>query len=192
MPAEITDKFAIGTKCVIVSDCDLRGDITIGSGTVLQPRCTILALSGPIILGENNILEENVVIVNRLKQPLIIGDSNLFQVGSRIESPKIGSFNNFGIRSRISPHVQVQDNVTVGAGCIVLPSPFPDPEGEHEEVESIGTVETLKTFTTVFGSDNRRRFNDSKEGVVQDRALFVKHIEYLRETLPRFFKLKMF
>lgn len=52
-------------------------------GTVLQPRCTILAMSGPIILGSNNIVEENVVIVNRLKQPMIIGDNNLFEVGCR-------------------------------------------------------------------------------------------------------------
>jgi len=55
-------------------------------GTVLQPRCTILAMSGPIILGSNNIVEENVVIVNRLKQPMVIGDNNLFEVGCRQSS----------------------------------------------------------------------------------------------------------
>lgn len=35
-------------------------------GTILHPRCTILALLGPIIIGSNCIIEENVVIVNRL------------------------------------------------------------------------------------------------------------------------------
>ena len=161
---------------------------------MLHPRCTILALSGPIFLGSNNILEENVVIVNRLKQPLTIGDSNLFQVGCRIESPTIGNYNNFGIRSRVSPHIAIRDNVTVGAGCIVLPCPFPSPSPseEEQEQEDSSSIETLKSFTTVFGSDNRRRLNDSKEGTVQEKALFVKHIEYLRETLPKFFKLKMF
>ncbi|GAA5878797.1 hypothetical protein JCM16303_007186 [Sporobolomyces ruberrimus] len=209
MPAEIKDSFNIGTKCVIVADSDLRGEITIGSGSVLQPRCTILALSGPIIIGSNNIIEENVVIVNRLKQPLVIGDYNLFQVGCRIESPKIGDYNNFGIRSRVSPHVQVESNCTIGAGCIVLPSPFPPttipsttaPGPEPEEGEAARekmkfdpttTIETLVSCTNVFGSENRRRVNDNGEGSVQEKALFVKHIEYLRESLPRFHKLKMF
>jgi len=27
------DNFQVGTKCVVVADCDLRGEITIGSGT---------------------------------------------------------------------------------------------------------------------------------------------------------------
>lgn len=54
------------------------------------------------------------------------------------------------------------------------------------------TIETLVSYTNVFGSENRRRVNDSGEGSVQEKALFVKHIEHLRESLPRFHKLKMF
>lgn len=40
-----------------------------GAGTVLHPRCTILALSGPIVVGSNCIVEENVVMVNRCAAP---------------------------------------------------------------------------------------------------------------------------
>ncbi|GAA5840644.1 hypothetical protein JCM5353_000259 [Sporobolomyces roseus] len=219
MPTEIKDNFQVGTKCVVVADCDLRGEITIGSGTVLQPRCTILAMSGPIILGSNNIVEENVVIVNRLKQPMVIGDNNLFEVGCRIESPSIGSNNTFGIRSRVSPHLVVESNCTIGAGCIVLPSPFPLPslistppplsqeEGGFDASNEEGSdstmlpppssssesqsIETLVSNTHVFGSENRRR-KGTAEGQGQSKALFVKHLDYLRETLPRFHKLKMF
>ncbi len=61
------------------------------TGTILQPRCTILAVSGPIIFGENNIVEENVIIVNRHKQPMVIGDHNLFEVGSRAGIPSLMS-----------------------------------------------------------------------------------------------------
>ncbi|GAA5910791.1 uncharacterized protein JCM6883_000317 [Sporobolomyces salmoneus] len=204
MPTEIKDSFSIGPKCVIVADCDLRGEITIGSGTVLQPRCTLLALSGSIILGSNNIIEENVVIVNRLKKPLVIGDHNLFQVGARIESPRIGDWNDFGIRSRTSPHVSIESYCTIGAGCLVLPSPFPSPsasasrteppqEGGEDLEEISTTLETLPSNTHVFGSENRRRVNSTPgEGTGQGKALFVKHLEYLRETLPRFQKLRMF
>jgi dynactin-6 len=121
-----------------------------------------------------------------------------------IESPKIGDYNQFGICSRVSPHVSIESNCSIGAGCIVLPSPFPSTSsattldttitnlgGEETEGEA-QSLETLSSFTSVFGSDNRRRTNDSGEGTVQEKALFVKHLGYLSETLPRFFKLKMF
>ncbi|GAA6027377.1 hypothetical protein JCM8097_007809 [Rhodosporidiobolus ruineniae] len=245
MPIEIHDNFKVGTKTVVVEACDLRGDITIGSGTILQPKCTIVAAAGPIIFGQNNIVEENVVIVNRHKEPLIIGDSNLFEVGCRIESPSIGSHNTFGIKSRVSPHVAVGSHCVVGAGCVVLPSPFASsssttpspaattptpatptaavpetPSAEPPEPPSSDTSmagpssspppsspppvssiapsppsssasDSLPDHTHVFGSENRCR-KASGEGTGQAKALFVKHHEYLRDTLPKFHKLKMF
>ncbi|GAA5908304.1 hypothetical protein JCM6882_006796 [Rhodosporidiobolus microsporus] len=233
MPAEIKDSFKVGTKTVVVNDCDLRGDITLGSGTILQPRCTVIAASGPIIFGSNNVVEELAIIVNRHKEPLIIGDSNLFEVGCRVESPSIGSHNTFGIRSRVSPHVAVGSHCTIGAGCTVLPSPFlptppadeasaapPDPPSSDAPESDVSMaaassspspatsplpssaptpppapsadgVDTLPDHTHVFGSENRRR-KASGEGTGQAKALFVKHWEYLRETLPKYHKLKMF
>ncbi|TNY22724.1 trimeric LpxA-like protein [Rhodotorula diobovata] len=238
---DIKDSFKVGSRTVVVQDCDLRGDITIGSGTVLHPRCTILAVGGPIIFGSNNIVEENVVIVNRLRQPMVIGDNNLFEVGCRIESPSIGDWNTFGIRSRVSSFVQVGSNCVVGAGCIVLPSPFPNgspfttpqppelpPKTTDAALLEVPTTDTpmsspaptpsgspapaspspasapspaprsaqtpsdsLPDYTHVFGSENRRR-KASGEGTGQAKALFVKHWEYLRETLPKHHKLKMF
>ncbi|GAA5928220.1 uncharacterized protein JCM15063_003824 [Sporobolomyces koalae] len=194
MPPDIKDSIQVGPKCVVVDSCDLRGDITIGPGTVLQPRCTLLALSGPIILGSNNIVEENVVIVNRLKRPLVIGDHNLFQVGARIESPTVGDHNSFGIRSRTSPHVTIGSHCSIGAGCIVLPNPFAatTTTSAATEDETDATVDKVADYTHVFGADNRQTIYDSGEGSVQERALFAKHLDYLRETLPKFHKLKMF
>ncbi|GAA5997919.1 dynactin subunit 6 [Rhodotorula paludigena] len=220
MPPDIKDSFKVGSKTVVVHDCDLRGDITIGSGTILQPRCTIVAAAGPIIFGSNNIVEETAVIVNRLKQPMIIGDNNLFEVGCRIEAPSIGSDNTFGIRSRVSSAVSVASNCVVGAGCVVLPSPFAsakaksgtaqeaigddvsmasasaEPEAATAapptpDTQSTPPHGTLADYTHVFGAENRRRTATS-EGSGQAKALFVKHWEYLRETLPKYHKLKMF
>ncbi|GAA5843616.1 hypothetical protein JCM11251_007132 [Rhodosporidiobolus azoricus] len=233
MPAEIKDLFKVGTKTVVVNDCDLRGDITLGSGTILQPRCTVIAASGPIIFGSNNIVEELAIIVNRHKEPLIIGDGNLFEVGCRVECPSIGSHNTFGIRSRVSPHVAVGSYCTIGAGCTVLPSPFastpsssssappeaadapasdaldpdvsmaapssdsptpatsPPPSSAPTPPPPSNGVDALPDHTHVFGSENRRR-KASGEGMGQAKALFVKHHEYLRETLPKYHKLKMF
>lgn len=52
----------------------------------MHPKCTIVAVAGPIVIGKNNILEENVVIVNRSKPVMTIGDANHFQVASRQSS----------------------------------------------------------------------------------------------------------
>ncbi|GAA5981747.1 hypothetical protein JCM10908_004586 [Rhodotorula pacifica] len=234
MPQDIVDAFKVGPKAVVVADCDLRGDITLGPGTILQPRCTILAVSGPIIFGENNIVEDNVIIVNRHKQPMLIGDQNLFEVGCRVESPVIGSHNVFGIRSRVLPSVSVGNHCVVGAGCLVQADPFaaagankvgqsdrpsagaevpsetgeaaassaelvtdpiaaahPPPTAAPPTLAPTSTSDTLSDYTHVFGSENRRR-KATNEGEGQGKALFAKHWEYLRDTLPRYHKLKMF
>ncbi|CEQ40353.1 SPOSA6832_01953, partial [Sporobolomyces salmonicolor] len=52
-------------------------------------------------------------------------------------------------------------------------------------------LDSLVDYTHVFGLENRRRVA-SREGTGQAKALFVKHWEYLRETLPRYHKLKLF
>lgn len=51
--------------------------------------------------------------------------------------------------------------------------------------------DSLANYTHVFGSENRRR-KATSEGDGQAKALFAKHWEYLRDTLPRYHKLKMF
>uniref|UniRef100_A0A6P7GII6 Dynactin subunit 6 n=1 Tax=Diabrotica virgifera virgifera TaxID=50390 RepID=A0A6P7GII6_DIAVI len=50
---------------LVCEDCKLRGDITIGSGTIIHPGATIIAEAGPIIIGDNCLIEEQVKIVHR-------------------------------------------------------------------------------------------------------------------------------
>lgn len=59
------DKLNVGSRVTIAQDCDLRGEITLASGTVVHPKCSILAIDGPIEIGQNCIVEETAVIVNR-------------------------------------------------------------------------------------------------------------------------------
>lgn len=58
-------RIKIANGAVVCSECELQGDIVIGARTVIHPRAKILALSGPIIIGENNIIEEQVQIINK-------------------------------------------------------------------------------------------------------------------------------
>ena len=70
---------------MVCQDVELKGDITIGSGivvenaqlglhsslmlvstgTIVHPKATIFAIAGPIVIGANCIIEEAAIIVNR-------------------------------------------------------------------------------------------------------------------------------
>lgn len=50
---------------MICQDAELKGEISIGAGTVVHPKATIFAVAGPIEIGADCIVEENAVIVNR-------------------------------------------------------------------------------------------------------------------------------
>ncbi|PWZ00227.1 trimeric LpxA-like protein [Testicularia cyperi] len=211
------DNLVVGTRVIIPQEADLRGDISIGSGTVIHPKATILALQGPISIGSDCIIEETAVIVNRSRNLLKIGDSNLFEVGCRIEASVIGSNNIFEVRSKVASNVAVGSFCTIGAGCTVVPQPllredlssiFDD--GDEDEQGSLKTTgddnaetdedvanvqsdeirDELPDRTVVFGADCKRRLW-SGEGAQQQAALHAKHLEYLRELIPRVHKLKI-
>ncbi|OJT01829.1 Dynactin subunit 6 [Trametes pubescens] len=61
----IRDKFTIHSKAVVCQDVELKGDITIGAGTIVHPKATIFAIAGPIVIGSGCIIEEGAIIVNR-------------------------------------------------------------------------------------------------------------------------------
>jgi dynactin-6 len=65
--AIISFSVKIAPGAMVCNECELRGDITIGSMTVIHPRASIIAEAGPIIIGECNIVEEQARIVNRLE-----------------------------------------------------------------------------------------------------------------------------
>lgn len=55
----------ISAQAIVCHESKLRGDITIGMNTIVHPRATIIAEAGPIIIGQNNIIEEQAYIINR-------------------------------------------------------------------------------------------------------------------------------
>ncbi|KIY72010.1 hypothetical protein CYLTODRAFT_434980 [Cylindrobasidium torrendii FP15055 ss-10] len=166
------DKFSIHSKAVVCQDVELKGDITIGSGTVVHPKATIFAISGPIAIGSGNIIEEGAVILNRRKEVMRIGDENLFEIMARVECPSIGNYNTFGARSRTHHTIRVQNFTNIGAGCLAVPT--------EDEV--------LDDYTIVYGPAAERRIWSGK-GKVQEIDLRRKHAEYLREMLPKFNRL---
>lgn len=50
---------------IVCKETKIRGDVTIGSMTIVHPCAKILAEAGPIVIGDGNIIEEQVVIINQ-------------------------------------------------------------------------------------------------------------------------------
>jgi dynactin-6 len=122
-----------------------------------------------------------------------IGDDNLFEIGCRaspsyctapkcrphvrifagVESPSVGNFNTISTRARVHHTVRISSYCVVGAGCLVVPA----------------DDEVMDEFTVVYGPSAERRIWSGR-GQVQEGDLRRKHAEYLRETLPKFNRLR--
>ena len=73
----------ISKGAMVAAEAKIEGDVFIGPGTVINPLCEIRSISGPIIIGEDNIFEERVTVVCNYESDLgiNIGSLNLFEVG---------------------------------------------------------------------------------------------------------------
>mmetsp|Transcript_16185 Transcript_16185/g.21439 ORF Transcript_16185/g.21439 Transcript_16185/m.21439 type:complete len:198 (+) Transcript_16185:30-623(+) len=135
---EIGEGSLVCDEALIISSGE--HNIEIGAKTIVHPLARIEAISGPIIIGEGNIIEEFCEIINNVsEEPLIIGNSNLFEVGSAIHANKVGTYNVF------KPRCRVDANSSIGNGCM------------------IGSTVHIQEGTAVGDNSVLFRFGDSRE-----------------------------
>ena len=85
----------ISPKATVCADTVIEGDVTIGESTVIQPGVIIRAVGGPIVIGNRNIVEERVELVNPATPdgspapPMVIGSLNVFEVASKVHGAKV-------------------------------------------------------------------------------------------------------
>ncbi|PKI85605.1 hypothetical protein MVES_000003 [Malassezia vespertilionis] len=103
-------------RAIVAAEADVKGDVTIGSGTVVHPRARIHATSAPIVLGNNCIVEELATIDN---EPMTVGDGNVFRVSSLVRAQTTGNCNVFEARCSVASNVHVSNFCVIGAGCVV-------------------------------------------------------------------------
>ena len=105
----------LNNGCIVCKTSSLHGDISIGSGTIVHPFATIEARNGTIVIGDNNIIEENVEIINDGADDsiMIIGNGNTFQVGSKIHCRKMGNNN------LIESGCVLSRDVVLSFGCVI-------------------------------------------------------------------------
>lgn len=116
----VENDIKICEKALVCSEyTTLRGDILIGSKTVIHPTAKILANKGKIIIGDSNLIEEYVTIVNDNEEPMIIGSQNIFEVGCYVESRQIGNNNVLESKCKVSRNFIISNNCIIGAKCVM-------------------------------------------------------------------------
>merc|ERR1712244_122284 len=75
----------------------------------------IIAEKGTITIGDNNIISEGTLIINKSTEELLIGNGNVFECGARIEAAKINDYNVFGAKCH------VMSGALIGTGCVICP-----------------------------------------------------------------------
>ena len=110
----------ISSSAVISETATLTGrhHITIGSNTVIHPRCKILSNNGPVIIGSGCIISERSVVglsispAERLSEKdeslqIVIGDSVVIEIGAKVEARIVDEGSCIGVNSHVSPGVVI-------------------------------------------------------------------------------------
>ncbi|XP_015782458.1 dynactin subunit 6 [Tetranychus urticae] len=140
----------------------IKGDVVIGSRTIIQPTVTIIAEKGPIIIGESNLIEEYVTIINKTDQPMVIGNNNVFEVGSHSESLEIQDNNVLEYKCRIGPKVKLTNGCVIGTMC------------------DFNDDLTLPENTVVYGPDCKMRKQ------LERPALQTFQLDFLSKIMPNY------
>ncbi|CAL1269162.1 unnamed protein product [Larinioides sclopetarius] len=166
-------KIIIGPGAVVCKESELVGEITIGSRTVIHPKARVIAEGGPIIIGESNLIEEQVQIINKgnPKDPdtqvtMIIGANNVFEVGAYIESMKIGDNNVLESKCTVGKYTQLTSGCVIGAKCELVCN------------------EIIPENTVIYGSTCERRLQAEKP------APQTLQLDFLTKILPNYHHLR--
>lgn len=120
---------------------------------------------GSIAIGDYNLFDDNVTLVNNSDEDMIIGSFNHLRVGSSFLGGNIGSHNIFGVKSRF------QGNL--GDGCLV--------ETNSNVIRDRESPLVDHSFVSNEGIYHR--------GQTDTRSQHVEHLQTLQETLPKYHNL---
>ena len=171
-------KLKVGAGSVVCQEAEIKGEVTIGSRTVVHPKARIIAEAGPIIIGDNNLIEEQATIVNPIsrddgdmdqsmeKITMRIGSHNVFEVASHCSAVSVGDNNILEAKCKVGRQTVLSHGCVIGAMCEVT------------------SQETLPENTVVYGKCCHRRAQ-AERPVPQTLQL-----DFLTKILPNYHHLK--
>ena len=157
-------KFSPG--CIVCENVVIRGRVVIGPGTIVQPCTKFIATgSGAIIIGADNIFEEQCLVVNDTDEDMVIGTMNLFEVGCEIRASSVGDRNRFGVRS------------TLGWGSVL------NDDGLVVALQEVGEETTMENHFLMTPMENRAV--DRGDSVALHRQHMLDYLTALRSPSSR-------
>jgi dynactin-6 len=184
----------------VSADARLEGGINLGDGCVLHPRCAVMVSPGAsLTFGPGCVVEENAIV--RFVGPghAVLGEHNVFMVGSFVDiihaekENSIGAWNTFSPRCRVEG-VRVGDQCTFGAGTVVTPhhhylveianKPRPRDADGDTLMAPPAPVAKVPSRTVVYGASSAARKWDGS-GEAMEKNVRVSATEFLREVLPK-------
>ncbi|XP_051953371.1 dynactin subunit 6 [Xyrauchen texanus] len=168
----------IAAGAVVCVESEIRGDVTIGSRTVVHPKARIIAEAGPIVIGEGNLIEEQALIINSYPENILpdtedvepktmnIGINNVFEVGCVSQALKICDNNVIESKAEVGRNVILSSGCIIGACC------------------QVNTCELIPENTVIFGSECLRRVQTERP---QPQTL---QLDFLMKILPNYHHLK--
>eukprot|EP00116_Pleurobrachia_bachei_P019448 sb/3479710/ len=204
------DSLKIARGAVVCAEADLRGDVTVGTNTIIHPKVRIFAYGGPIVIGEGCLIEEQTVIINRgdlsdeelgkfLKEtetrpPQARSGKNAplralqaqcsYVCGKAVgETQNIGNFNFFEVGSHVQA-MKIGSNNVFESKC-KLGRKLTVGDGCVVSVFcALEKEDHLGDRTVVYGPNNQRRKQ-------QDKPMpQTQQLEFLAKVLPNFHNLK--
>lgn len=161
----------IGEGSVVCATAILEGDVSIGHRTIVHPLARIIAKTGPIVIGDNNIIEEKVEIINDSpgEKVMIIGSGNVFQASCSVRSLKIGNNNVMESGSHLGLHTVLPYGNVITAGCRV-------------EVKEV--LPELAILYSLAGCEERRLGTGPPPDTEQEVELLAKLLPNYHQLLP--------
>nr|CAB3236505.1 dynactin subunit 6-like [Phallusia mammillata] len=159
----------VATDALVCNEATLEGSIKVGARCVIHPKATIIAKDGPIVIGEGNLIEEQTLIINKNRPgdpaentPLIIGNHNVFEVGSEFQGKSIGNHNIVESKAKVGTCTTLSNGCVIGAAC------------------DVNIDEVLPENTVICGDKYLRRINADKP---QPQT---QQIDFLKKILPNY------
>ncbi|GAB9472451.1 Trimeric-like protein [Globisporangium polare] len=121
------DNVQVAASSAVCEEAELQGSISIGKQCVVHPKCAILALATPIVIGDRNVLEDRVVLESASQTTssstanpvMAIGSDNLFESGSVVRSAVVGSGNWFEPKAQALEGSVIGNNCLIGSGIVI-------------------------------------------------------------------------
>jgi dynactin-6 len=134
-------------------------------------------------------------IRSRVLPSVSVGSHCVVGAGCLVQADPFSAMSVADTSSTLTSESTGDVNVASDSGDVPIRS-APEPESAASQPQVTPSTapppsDSLDDYTHVFGAENRQR-KATSEGDGQAKALFAKHWEYLRDTLPRYHKLKMF